>query len=124
MNAFIGFCELIVPIVMIAIGYGWKKSPPKNIGWDYGYRTSMSMKNQQTWDFAQKKIAEIWMLMGVISLFISFALCLMEGILKFIRLDVFAIALPILQCIIMVVAIIPVEVSLRIHFDSDGNPKH
>ena len=28
--------------------------PPKKINWYYGYRTDLSMKNQNSWDFAQK----------------------------------------------------------------------
>jgi len=40
--------------VLSAIRKSFQKNPPTEINPGYGYRTSRSMKNQMTWDFAQK----------------------------------------------------------------------
>ena len=44
--------DLLTPAIMIGFGRGFMKHPPKTINMVYGYRTSMSMKNKETWDFA------------------------------------------------------------------------
>lgn len=40
------------------------KYPPKSINQLYGYRTKASMKNQDSWDFAQKRSAQDLKLFG------------------------------------------------------------
>ena len=50
------FClvmNLSIPATMFFFGRKFLVDPPKTINGGYGYRTSRSMKNQQTWDFAQ-----------------------------------------------------------------------
>lgn len=60
-----GLCFLITGFVM-------SKYPPKKINSLYGYRTSASMKNQETWDFAQRKSANDSKLFGFGMMVISF----------------------------------------------------
>ena len=47
---FMFMTTLLIPVMMIVFGLIFLKNPPKEINWAYGYRTSMSMKNQETWD--------------------------------------------------------------------------
>ena len=67
---------LLIPAAMIGIGYAWKKHPPKTINHISGYRTALSMKNQETWDFANKQVSKFWVplgwLVGVISMLLLF----------------------------------------------------
>ena len=44
----------ILGIIFFVAGAIMYLFPPKNINSFYGYRTSKSMKNQETWTFAQK----------------------------------------------------------------------
>ncbi|MBC7439299.1 MAG: SdpI family protein [Flavobacterium sp.] len=44
----------IMGIIFLVAGAIMYLFPPKNINSFYGYRTSKSMKNQETWTFAQK----------------------------------------------------------------------
>lgn len=50
---FMMICNLLIPVCMIIIGKVFSKNPPKTINGVYGYRTAMSMKNKDTWNFAQ-----------------------------------------------------------------------
>lgn len=43
---------LLTPLTMIGFGKYFIKSAPKEINGAFGYRTSMSMKNKDTWQFA------------------------------------------------------------------------
>ena len=44
----------ITGIIFIILGFILSKLPPKKINSFYGYRTVNSMKNKESWDFAQK----------------------------------------------------------------------
>ena len=57
---FIGVCNLIIPIIMIIFGVISIRDVPKNINTFAGYRTERSMKNIDTWRFANRKRRGIW----------------------------------------------------------------
>ena len=47
------------------------KRPPRKINDLYGYRTAMSMKSQETWDFAHRYCGRIWLWSGAGILLLS-----------------------------------------------------
>ena len=49
---FMLICDLIIPIAMVIGGRMMWKHYPKNINSMSGYRTTRSMKNMDTWKFA------------------------------------------------------------------------
>ena len=51
---------LLFPVIMILIGRYFMKTSSKEINYMFGYRTNMSMKNKDTWDFAHKYIGKLW----------------------------------------------------------------
>lgn len=112
--------SLLVPAILIFIGLLWRKHPPKQINMIYGYRTSMSMKNQDTWDFAHKHFRMTALITGIIlAIFTS-------GPLLFLHKDILErLLLPvtIVQCILLILDIIPTELALRKYFDKNGNRK-
>jgi len=64
----IDIIKFLVPtgiIVIVAIIF--MLFPPKKINSLYGYRTPHSMKNQQTWEEANKYSAKLLLLTGLIS---------------------------------------------------------
>ncbi len=70
----------VVGIVFLLIGKLIKNFPPADINGLYGYRTSRSMKDQQSWDFAQVeggiqmiRFGKIGIAVGIVSLFIPLA---------------------------------------------------
>lgn len=52
--------DLLIPGIMTFFGREFMKNPPKEINPGYGYRTPRSSKNQDTWDFAQRRMGEVW----------------------------------------------------------------
>ena len=46
---------LLVPSAMIGFGWLFMRRTPKTIQSLFGYRTAMSMKNKDTWEFAHQK---------------------------------------------------------------------
>ncbi|MDD3796169.1 MAG: SdpI family protein [Lachnospiraceae bacterium] len=68
---FMVIMDLLIPCTMIGFGRYFLKKAPKNINNVFGYRTSMSMKNENTWLFAHKYCGKIWYICGLILLPIS-----------------------------------------------------
>ena len=113
------FCALIVPVSMIVLGYYFKKGGTKEPNWIFGYRSSMSMKNHDTWLFAHEYCGKIWIRWGYILLVIAIISML------FLLRDEMIIfnALTLIQVVVLIGSIFPVEIALKKTFDKDGNRK-
>lgn len=51
---------LLIPGCMIGLGRSFMKNPPEEINGGYGYRTTRSMRNRETWAFAQRYSGRFW----------------------------------------------------------------
>ena len=61
----LGYCVFMLIIFIIYFLY-----PPKKINYLYGYRTKQSMRNNETWTFANKYAAKLLINFSIYSLFI------------------------------------------------------
>ena len=59
---------LMTPAMMIGFGRSFFKKPPRDINATFGYRTTMSMKNQETWKLAHRVCGRYWFICGLILL--------------------------------------------------------
>ncbi|MBX3254129.1 MAG: SdpI family protein [Chitinophagaceae bacterium] len=75
MNNALFFIPILMGTFFLIAGFILLKFPGKKINSSYGYRTFRSMKNQQTWDFAQLYSAKESIKLGII-----LALCSVIGI--------------------------------------------
>ncbi|MCR6515388.1 SdpI family protein [Clostridium sp. LY3-2] len=118
MNIFIFINYLLIPGVMILFGGLFLKKPPKEINGLYGYRTTMSMKNKDTWDFANKAIGKLWFKLGI-------ALFIITVILGFNKelLGKYGLVLLYLQIAALILSIFPVEKKLKENFNKNGTRK-
>lgn len=120
---FMTVMNILIPSAMIGFGRCFMKKPPKNINYWFGYRTTMSMKNRDTWEFAHRYCGKILYLSGWVTLLISVAVMMMllgqntETIAKT------GVIICLLQCIPLVAVIFPTEIALRKKFDNYGNRK-
>ncbi|MGL5869536.1 MAG: SdpI family protein [Clostridium chrysemydis] len=103
---------------MILFGGLFLKKPPKEINGLYGYRTTMSMKNKDTWDFANKAIGKLWFKLGI-------ALFIITVILGFNKelLGKYGLVLFYLQIAVLILSIFPVEKKLKENFNKNGTRK-
>ena len=62
---------LLIPLTMVGFGKLFLTRAPKNINMVFGYRTVMSMKNRDTWEFAHKMIGKLWLRCGLAMLPLS-----------------------------------------------------
>ncbi len=115
--------DLFTPLLMLCIGQWFLKNPPKDINAFIGYRTTMSMKNLDTWKFAHGICGKLWFWIGLASLIPSAI-----PLLFYIGADTSTVSLAgvVVMCVQMVLllaTIVPVEMALRRRFDADGNRK-
>lgn len=116
-------CSMLVPLTMIGFGYYFHHHAPKEINDIFGYRTRMSMLNDDTWQFAHHYAGKIWFKWGIILGIITIIMMLM---IFQIDEDTMAIISTIFMCvqvIPLVVTIIPTERALKKTFDKEGNRK-
>lgn len=113
--------ELLIPVTMIGFGRYFIKNAPKEINAVFGYRTSMSMKNKDTWEFAHKHFGKIWYKWG-------WVLMVMSVVVKLFTIgqseDIIGWTGAILvhvQMVVLIVGIIPTERALKKTFDKEGN---
>lgn len=118
----LGF-DLLCPVIMLIAGRWFIVKPPKKINGIVGYRTDMSMKNQDTWEFAHHYSGKFLWKWGKITLILS-----VIPILFLIEQSEELVAT--VGCIIMFLQMIPIlgvipptEKALRDAFDKDGNRK-
>lgn len=115
--------SLLLPFTMIGFGKYFIKTAPKEINMVFGYRTPMSMKNKETWEFAHHYCGKLWLILGWSTLVPS-----LIAMFFVIGKDVdvignFSIVLVGIQLVFLVGSIFPTEIALKNNFDKYGNRK-
>ena len=116
--------NLLFPLIMIVMGRYFMKQSPKEINYIFGYRTNMSMKNKDTWDFAHNYFGKLWFRLGWLLIPISvipmlFVIGKGEDIIGTVGMVVMVIDL-----ILLIAPIFPTERALKKVFDKDGNKRN
>ena len=118
---FMAVVSLFIPIIMVIFGKSFLKAAPKEINGIYGYRTAMSMKNQDTWEFAHKHFGKVWFYAGLILWPLNIIpLLFVMGESKDL-IGTVGIVVCLIDTAVMLLSIIPTEKALKKNFDSDGN---
>ncbi len=123
MNAFLLVAVSLVPATMVIFGLVWRNNPPKTINAFYGYRTTWSMKSKETWDFAHKHAAGLWLRIGAPLWLLSVAAWYIGLGLDFSTLAWLTVIVTSAQCIFFVLPVWPTEMALRQQFDAHGKKK-
>ena len=123
---------LMMPGIMMLCASDFLRSGDKTNKF-YGYRTKMSMKNKETWKFAHTFCGNLWKRWGKIMLkstLIAMALLLAFAIISISAIDsgtavtvvaITGIAIMLIQLLVLIGSIIPVEKALNKEFDKEGN---
>jgi len=114
---------LLFPAIMILFGAVFTKTAPKKINYIFGYRTDMSMKNRDTWEFAHKYIGKLWFRLGLLLIPITvipmlFVIGNSENVVATVGLIVSFV-----NTVTLIVPIFFTEKALNKAFDKDGKRK-
>ncbi|MDO4419403.1 MAG: SdpI family protein [Ruminococcus sp.] len=120
---FMTVMNLIIPCIMVFFGGFFMKKAPKNINYIFGYRTEMSMKNQDTWSFAHKYCGKIWFIGGIALLSVQLgAMMFVLGKPDHIIGTVGAVLCSV-PIVLIIISAILTEIALNKNFDKYGNKR-
>ncbi len=117
---FMVISDLVVPAIMLLFGKVFLKSAPKEINIAFGYRTNMSMKNRDTWEFAHKYIGKIWYYAGWILMPGSIIPMLFVIGKNENTVGTLGAVLCVIQLAVLIGSIFPTEYALKKTFDKYG----
>jgi uncharacterized membrane protein len=120
----IAFTVIIIPALMTICGKYYIKKAPKNINHFVGYRTTRSMKNKETWNFAHNYMGKLWYKYGIVLFVISVALMLLTMGQDEDAVGGLAAIITTVQVFVMIVPGILTEKALKENFDEEGNRKN
>ena len=115
MNLEFAIGHLLIGPLMLLISYIFAKYPPKKINDLYGYRTKRSMRNQDSWDFANRySIRLMWK--------ISLLTCVVQ-VIGVILIDegVALLTASIVLLATLIYSVYLTEKALKKTFDKEGN---
>lgn len=114
---------LLIPLIMVLFGRYFIKRAPKNINYLFGYRTNLSMKNEDTWKFAHKYIGNIWYKWGLVLLPISVLVLVFVIGKDEDTIGSLGAIITVVQLIPILASIVLTEKALKENFDAEGNRK-
>ena len=112
--------DLLMPLVMIILGRCFAKNPPKKINAAFGYRTAMSVKNKDTWEFAHTYFGKLWEVFGWFLLSASVVImffALGKGITM---VGIIGGAVSAVQIVVVIGTLFFTEIALKKNFDKNG----
>ena len=117
---FMMIMDLLLPATMIGFGRYFIKKTPNEINAVFGYRTSMSMKNKDTWEFAHKYCGKIWYVCGLAMLPITVIFMLLVIGKNEDHVGTVGGIICGVQLIPLIGSIFPTEIALKKKFDKSG----
>ena len=115
--------DLLIPCIMIGFGKLFLNAAPQNINHVFGYRTAMSTKNQDTWQFAHKYCGKLWVRLGLILLPLSVIPLLFVTGKETETIASVGTVVCLAQIVPLLGSIIPTEIALKKTFDKSGKRK-
>ena len=110
----------LIPLVMVICGMSYVKRGPKRITRLQGYRTKMSMKNRDTWDFAHKYLGDLWFKLGVPMLAVTSVVSLVVFRETNEKIMFWCTVIVAIHIAVMVLPIYFTEKALKANFDENG----
>ena len=111
---------LLVPSAMIGFGWLFMRRTPKTIQSLFGYRTAMSMKNKDTWEFAHQYCGKLWFRWGLAMLAPSVVPLLFVLHQEAAVVGTTGSIVVAIQLIPLIGSIFPTERALKKTFDENG----
>ncbi len=110
--------KLFLPgVIILVVALLYKFFPPKRQNWIYGYRTSTSMKNEETWNEANKYAANLMVIISIATIIIGSLVYILFPLKTGINL----LGISLVSMLILIIVL--TEIHLKNIFDKEGNRK-
>ena len=113
-------CNLLLPVCMSGFGRYFRNKAPGQINMLFGYRTSRSTKNRDTWEFAHHYFGRLWYRLGLIMLPVTVAAMMPVFGKNIDFVGFYGSIVSLVQIVVMLVPIWFTESALKRTFDEDG----
>jgi len=118
---FIVLSNLLILVIMFVFGKIFSATAPKKINYIFGYRTARSMKNEQTWEFAHKRLGKIWKRISIALLSVAVLPMLIVIGKSEDTIGTVGMIVCYFEIAVMILTVIIVEQALKKNFDKNGN---
>ena len=115
---------LLMPVTLLLFGLYFRNKAPKNINIVFGYRTSRSMKNMDTWKFAHQYVGKLSWKLGLFLLIPTILIHIPFYGKSDDTVGTVCGIICTIQVIVLIISIIPVENALKKTFHNDGTRKN
>ena len=117
---FMFVCDMLIPATFIVCGWVMWRQTPEKINRQVGYRSKRSMRNAETWKFANKYCGRLWWRIGWCILPVSVLVHL-----PFVHSSIDTIGtaggiLCTVQTLLLIFSVIPTEIALKRTFTECG----
>ena len=115
-SLFILTCSCLMPAIMIILGFLMWKHHPKKISYIFGYRTARSMRNLETWNYANEYAGKLWFILGLATLIPTLAIYIPFLNSNDERINIITLGAISIQAILFAGSFLFVELSLKKKF--------
>ncbi len=114
---------LLLPTMLVGFGAVFRTHPPKTVNMAYGYRTSRSMKSQESWDFANRYWGNLVFRAGLVTEGATLAVLSVGSLAAPDQMGNLSLVMVSLQMVLLFVSIPLTERQLKKRFDDNGKPR-
>lgn len=114
---------VLIPAAMVFFGNQFMYRPG-TVNSGYGYRTKRSMASKEAWDFAHRTCGRLWKRIGKWMLVLSVLAILCALPFSVEGMGLWCLGIMVLQIIVMLSTLFPVERALKENFDQFGHRKN
>ena len=114
---------VLIPLVLLFSGWMMQFHPPKKQNVWIGYRTTRSMKNAETWRFANTYCGNCWCISSLILLLIAVGCSVGYFFMSMQAQTIFVLGNIVLQMAILIYTLFQTERAIRTQFDETGKRK-
>lgn len=121
---FMFVCNMLYSVAMILGGWFMWKHCPENINSLSGYRSNRSKLNRETWRFANENCGKRWWRIGWMMLLPTLLVQIPFYGKDDDTVGYLGLVICIVECMILLLSIIPTEKALKTNFTDDGQRKY
>ena len=114
------FMAIVVPLVIVLVGLYYAKCPPEKIYTDFGYKTPLTLKNEDIWAFAHQCCGKTWIKLGLIMMPLSIAIMVIPRFISENAISIFSISHFVVQCIAVYISLRRIKATILATFDEEG----
>ena len=118
------FMSIIVPLVLLAVGLYYTKCPPEKIYTDFGYKSPLTLKNEDIWAYAHQLCGKSWIKLALIMIPASIAVMVIPLFISEDAMSFFSVGLFVVQCVAVFFSFRKVKATLLTVFDEEGNRRN